>query len=98
VIERMESSLFDWSTWRGGCVTDIIGLDLRCRTADLASEKGKARIMRYAVGWCPAERVPCRPKANHAAVMFFRDGRHFWFHLRSLELRRVLEAGDAPRF
>lgn len=87
--ERLESSLFDWSTWRQGCVTDIIGLDLRCRTADLCSPLGRERILRHAVGWCPAERIPCRPKLRHTAVMFFVDGRHFWFHLRAHEAARI---------
>ena len=46
-------------------------------------------LVERAVGWCDGARVPCRPKADAVAVMFFKDGRHFWFHLRREEFRRV---------
>lgn len=89
-MERLESSEFTWSRWRGGSVLDVLGPGLRCREADIISPHGKSRILALAVGYCEAERVPCRPKVNNVAVMFFSHGGHFWFHLRNREFRKLI--------
>ena len=84
-IPRIESSEFDWLTWRTGSPLDVFGL--RCRTDDLVA--GSAGLLAHAVGYCPAGRIPCRPKPDNTAVMFFKNGRHFWFHLRDREFELI---------
>ena len=84
-IPRMESSLFDWLAWRGGSPLDVFRLG--CRSEDLIS--GSHLLREYAVGWCEGERLPCRPKLDMIAVMFFKDGRNFWFHLSRYEFERI---------
>jgi len=83
-MKRLDSSLFDWLTWRNGNPLDVF--DLPCRTSELTSSRGRWLLREHAVGWCPAESVPCRPKVGQIAVMFFKDGNLFWFHLRKHEV------------
>ena len=91
-IPAMESSLFDWSTWRAGTLHDL-GVWFRNGSVMLPEAKGIVRS--YAVGWCNAARIPCRPKVQHVAVMFVRpDGELFWTHLRQNEFAAVfVDAG-----
>ena len=57
--------------------------NIACRMGDLIA---KQEILRqYAIGWCRAERLMCRPKLNNMAVMYDVHGEVFWFHLRSSE-------------
>ena len=81
LLERWESSWFDWSTWRNGSPGDVF--QIPCRTNDLLRQR--AILQAHAVGWCPGTSTPCRPKAEHVAVMFYKEGRYFWFHLRQHE-------------
>jgi hypothetical protein len=84
-MTEWDSTLFDWSTWRAGNIWDMF--KLQCHTAVLVKN---GRILReYAVGWCPGERLMCRPKANNVAIMFYKDGVHFWFHLRKHEFEEI---------
>jgi len=80
-LPKIDSSLFDWSAWRGGSPLDLF--QVPCRTEPLIRAGDVLR--QHAVGWCPAESTPCRPKVDHIAVMFFKDDRYFWFHLRMRE-------------
>ena len=85
MIERLDSSLFDWQTWRAGNPVDVFGVP--CRSSDLIA--AGERLRAAAVGYCPGDQTPCRPKADQVAVMFFAVGRHFWFHLRAVEAQRI---------
>lgn len=89
VIPQFESSLFDFSLWRAGSPVDLFGIRLRSRTADICSPLGSSILCQYAIGYCLAERIPCRPKSNEVAVMFYKDREYFWFHLRRHEFDRV---------
>lgn len=80
MVERMDPSYFDWLHWREGSPADFL---VQCRTDELLAIRKK--LKEHAVGWCPAERLLCRPKIDHKAVMFFKDGHHFWFHLTNKE-------------
>ena len=60
-----------------------------CRESELV--RMRRLIRRHAVGWCKAETLLCRPKVKHKGVMFFKDGKHFWFHLTDNEFRRIFE-------
>ena len=85
-MEYLGEHLFNWSRWRSGSPAD---LSLACRTEILVLNK--RFIRKYAVGYCDAERLVCRPKVNHKAVMFFKDGFHFWFHLTNKEFYVINE-------
>ena len=85
MLEKMESSLFDWQTWRAGGLTELVKL---CRFDNII--RNREIIKKYAVGWCRGESVPCRAK-NEIAVMYFKEGRHFWSHLRTKEFNIIFE-------
>ena len=60
---------------------------LRNRTVWIVERK---RVLRkYAIGYCDARQLMCRPKHNHYAVMYFKDGIEFWSHLRVREFEKV---------
>lgn len=86
MISKLPKHLFDWQRWRAGS-PDVIGIG--CRGFDIMSDHGKKKLRQYAVGHCQAEHLLCRPKNENQAVMFFKDGEHFWFHLRNEEFRSV---------
>jgi hypothetical protein len=81
----MESSLFDWMTWRSGNISDIV----RGPTREEILLDNVTEIIRYAIGWCPAEMIPCRPKTNYIAVMFYKDDVLFWTHLTKQEFIKI---------
>jgi hypothetical protein len=84
-MQELDSSLFDWLTWRGGSLYDVFGIP--CRTAALIQNR---KILRkYAYGWTPGYRLMCRPKLNNTAIMFHKNGRDFWFHLRTHEFEAI---------
>lgn len=87
-MERLPSHVFTWSRWRAG---NIAELGIRCRYAHITSPQGKSILKKYAVGYHKGEALLCRPKTNEVAIMFFKDGRHFWFHLREPEFLKVFE-------
>ena len=77
MIPKLDSTLFDWSTWRNGTIDELLRIPQR----SYHLIKNKDILIRYAIGWAYGESLPCRPKANSIAVMFFVDGREFWTHL-----------------
>ena len=81
---EMPAEFFDWSTWRAGSIHEFVAV---CCEPHLIAAAGTLR--RHAVGWSKAEDLPCRPKIHHTAVMFFKDGRHFWTHLRNREFEGI---------
>lgn len=83
---RLDSGLFDWLTWKGGDPSDLIGFR-HCRTVDLI--RARSVLREHAVGYCDGGSVPCRPKPDTVAVMYFVDDRHFWFHLSASEFCKV---------
>jgi hypothetical protein len=86
-IPKLDSTLFDWSTWRSGSIHD---LDIiACRYAIITSPDGKRKLREYVIGWCYGENLNCRPKINQIAVMFEKNGIKFWFHLRQIEFYEV---------
>lgn len=77
-IEHFNEQSFDWLTWRSGNILNIFQIPHRtceiCKNSDL--------IRRYAVGYCSAKNIPCRPKNGFIAVMF-NTGEiyNWWTHL-----------------
>jgi hypothetical protein len=83
---KLDSSLFDFLTWRAGSPLDLIGYR-HCRSSDLI--RFRNIIKEYAIGYCHAEYIPCRPKIDCIAIMFEVDGRNFWFHVTSGEFAKI---------
>ena len=90
MLTKLDSSLFDFSTWR---TNSIHLLGVLCRYADITSERGKRILRRYAIGYCKGENLPCRPKSNEIALMCVKDRSKFWFHLRNDEFQKVFIKG-----
>lgn len=86
MLQKLDSSLFDWLTWRA---YSIKTLGVFARYSDITSPMGKRILRKYAIGWCDGGSLLCRPKADQVGVMFFKDGEQFWFHLRKKEFKEV---------
>jgi len=86
MISEMPAELFDWQCWRNGSPTDLL---LVCREEVLLANK--KTLQDHAVGWCMGDAPICRPKNNCKAVMFFKDGEHFWFHLMNKEFDAIFK-------
>jgi hypothetical protein len=84
-MERINSSMFDWLTWRSGTILELFNIPQR--KYSLISNKNTLR--KYAIGWAPAETIPCRPKADKMAVMFLFNERMFWTHLSKEEFEVI---------
>lgn len=74
-IEHWHEQSFTWLKWRRGdlkslCVQNNVCHITLCR----------ARIRKYAIAWCKADHLPCRPKAGEVAVMFRRGDTTWWTH------------------
>lgn len=88
LIPQLDSSLFDWLSWRSGIIHDL-GIKA-CREELITSTHGKESLRKYAIGFCYGENLPCRPKPE-IAVMFEKDNLIFWFHLRQNEFELVFK-------
>jgi len=88
VFERMDSSYFDWLTWSAGSIGEM--LHIQHREACVVAAQNILR--KYAIGWCPAEQLPCRPKAGYVAVMFLFNDNTFWTHITNKEFEIVFGA------
>ena len=90
MLRRIDSSLFDWLSWRDGTILEL--LNIPQRKVSLVANKNTLNL--YAIGWSPAENIPCRPKSNCKAVMFAVKGREFWTHLTNEEFYEVFGKVD----
>ena len=88
MLDRLDSSLFDWSLWRARQVSDLLD-GYKLRTYNLQFIRN--RIKRFAVGYCFGENLNCRPKEDSVALMCFLNGEHFWFHLRNDEFYEIFK-------
>lgn len=86
-LPKLDSTLFEWNLWRAGSIHDLI--EGPCRTWNIILQR--EIIKSHAVGWCPAENLPHKPKINEIAVMVFKNGYHFWFHLRKHEFEEIFD-------
>jgi hypothetical protein len=91
-LPRFESSIFDWQSWRIGSPVEMFGIPCRQTTVLLYGEI----FQKHAIGFCPAERTPCRPKLDAMAIMFYVKDTEFWFHMRRDEFDILFECED-PR-
>lgn len=81
-IQHYNEQSFDWLTWRSGSILQIFKIPHRT----YAISVNKNLIRKYAIGWCNAANIPCRPKNGFIAVMF-NTGEHYnwWTHLTKNE-------------
>ena len=87
-IEKLNCELFDWLTWRNGSIWNIFKIPHR--TIHLIDNANL--IKKYAIGYCKADYIPCRPKNNHYAVMFnTREEYNWWTHLRKIEFETIFK-------
>jgi hypothetical protein len=86
MFRNISSAFFTQELWRNGYIGD---LGLQCRYADITSSRGKDILREHAVGYCKGENLWFRSKANEVAIMCYKDGRHFWFHIRRKEFDEV---------
>jgi hypothetical protein len=84
-LPRIDSSYFDWLTWRNGSIIEIFNIPHRTQCILMAKEK----LRKYAIGWCPSENVPCRPKNGYISIMFFTDDRAWWTHITIEEFNKI---------
>ena len=85
MIPKLNPQLFDWIVWRAGSPVDVFGIPLRGYTlTDIA-----APCRKYALGYCDAENLVCRPKINHKAVLFEIKDELYWFHFTNDEFSEI---------
>ena len=89
MLRRIDASLFDWLAWRNGTILKL--LNIKQRKCSIIANKNTLR--EHAIGWAPAESIPCRPKEGLMAVMFSVYDREFWTHLTKEEFDAVFEKG-----
>jgi hypothetical protein len=85
-IDHMHQQSFNWLTWRNGSIVSILGIPHRTEILVM----NKHIIRKYAIGYCKADSIPCRPKLNHIAVMF-NTGEldNWWTHLTMDEFQII---------
>jgi hypothetical protein len=84
-LRKLNSSLFDWQTWRSGTLLDIGVGENRFESIIRARNLIKSK----AVGYCRGEHLLCRPKNNCYGVMFYHKDIHFWTHLTEKEFNLI---------
>jgi hypothetical protein len=84
MLKKIDSTLFDWQTWRAGTL-----LDLNCFNRFYSIIENEKVLKKYAIGFCKAEELNCRPKQNCFAVMFEIENKRFWTHIREQEFKKV---------
>ena len=85
MIEKIPFDNFCWSRWRN---FDLYFCEkIICRGYDVIAHRNILR--KYAIGYCEAESLVCRPKINCFAVMFLKDDVLSWCHLTKNEFNVI---------
>ena len=62
MIPKLDSTLFDWSTWRNGTILELLGIQQRmCHLI-----QNKDTLKKYAIGWATGE-----SSSNHKRVRYY---------------------------
>lgn len=85
MLIKMDPEIFDWLLWRNGSPADIFKENQWY--ANISDKKNI--LIHFAVGYCDGDKLFCRPKDNHKAVMFLVKEKLFWFHLTDEEFKEV---------
>jgi len=86
-IPELESSLFDWLTWRSGYPFEAFHIHAQHLV------EWPIQVRESAIGWCPAEQVPCRPAGGLVALMCDVGNGPFWFHIKDSEFMKIFGDG-----
>ena len=86
-LQQLDPTLFDLFTWINGSPYATFGIP--CIYSELTKNCNKSIFKQYAVGYCNGENLICRPKINHKAVMFCKDGDYLWFHFTNKEFEEI---------
>jgi len=81
---------FDWLSWRNGTLLLLLGVENR----SYSIRDNRDTIRKYAIGWCEADNIPCRPKEGEYVVMFSVDDVEFWTHFRKEEFEYCFVVED----
>lgn len=85
-LDHFNEQSFNWLTWRNGSIIHILGIPHRSQLLVANSDT----IRKYAIGYCKADNIPCRPKAGYIAVMFNTGGvDNWWTHLTTNEFKTI---------
>jgi len=87
MLQRISYSEFDVFRWLACDVKSMFGCSCKCY--ELVTHREKLR--KHAVGYCEGKDLIVRPKPDHKGVLFFKDGDHFWFHLRNNEFKEIFD-------
>jgi hypothetical protein len=81
MIEQLSPEYFARERWEAGSLANF-GIETRYASI----ERNRALIRKYAIGYCPGERLTFRQKDDCVAVMFFnKENGNFWTHLTKAE-------------
>lgn len=86
---NLNEQSFTFETWRNGNISELINKS--CRKENLIQEK--ELIIKYAFGYCKADNIPCRPKKEYIAVMFFKKDSYdyWWTHFSKIEFEQIFK-------
>lgn len=87
---EFDPTLFTFDRWLAGSIKD---LGVPCREKWILSGYGRGILTKAIIGWCHGERLVCRPKVDHVAVMIEKGYERFWFHLRRNEFEELYSKG-----
>ena len=85
---KIDSSYFDWLLWSSGSIKDF---GIPSRYECITAIENKNILKEYAIGWTYGENLLCRPKEKHVAVMFEKEDKRFWFHIRNNEFVKIFQ-------
>ncbi|MDD5589051.1 MAG: hypothetical protein PHP92_03305 [Candidatus Nanoarchaeia archaeon] len=92
MLEKMHGTSFDWLSWTG---CGLLELEINNRKEIIINNI--PIIKKYAIGYCPAEQLICRPKINEIAVMFLKEDKYFWTHFTKKEFLIVFNFFVTPQ-
>ena len=82
---KMPAIHFTFDLWSAGSLTELIGY-----TREGTIIANKAKIRKYAIGYCDGAKLSVRPKSDTMAVMFHTD-ENWWTHLTNKEFEYVFQ-------
>lgn len=83
-IEHYNEQSFDWLSWRNGSLFYNLKISHRFEIIRFNVDI----IRKYAIGYCIADNIPCRPKKGYIAVMFNTGNlENWWTHLTIKEFK-----------
>ena len=95
-IERLDSSLFEFSNWHSGHPLELLGYpNEHLRYDNITEGEIKSAIKKYAIGYCEGHSLKVRPKTDSVAIMCQKDDSTFWFHMRNNEFVKIFRNEEA---